>query len=102
MARWNKAFRGGLKGGDSARARLTELRQSDPRAWGYLSCQEDAASCDVCRQAAETLSHVALRDPRLMVLLRGHPDCESAEGCRCSIIVVAGDEPGPPPRGPLG
>ncbi|WP_354701192.1 hypothetical protein DSM112329_01499 [Paraconexibacter sp. AEG42_29] len=98
MARWNQAFRGGLKAERSARTRITELGQRDPRAWAYLACEDDEESCDVCRGAAKELSHVPLRDPRLMILLRGHPDCTSAEGCRCSIIAVAGDEPGPPPR----
>lgn len=99
MGRLSRMF-AGRKTDAALRARIQELRENDPRAWAYLDTANDASTCDDCLDAADQLQHVDLRDPRLMVMLHGHPNCTSPEGCRCSIVVVAGHEPVPERRKP--
>jgi hypothetical protein len=95
MPQWTRSLFGAkrIRLQDQAmRAELAARTQEDPQAWGYLACRQDDATCATCLRAAGTLRHVRLNDPRLLIMLRGHPDCTSPEGCRCEVTIVGGDE----------
>lgn len=95
MPEWTRALFGVKKSQRAekdARAEIQRRLDEDPGAWGYLACKQDAHTCETCLHAAGTLRHVKLNDPRLMVMLRGHPDCSSPEGCRCEVTIVGSDE----------
>jgi hypothetical protein len=98
MPQWTQALFGARRlkrADDDARAELVARQQEDPKAWGYLACRQDADTCETCLHAAGTLRHVRLNDPRLVIMLRGHPDCTSPAGCRCEVTIVGGDEHDP-------
>jgi hypothetical protein len=98
MAGWTQTLFGGKKHQrkDAAmRKEIADRVRADPKAWGYLACRQDEDTCQTCLHAAGVLRHVKLSDPRLLVMLRGHPDCQSPQGCRCEVTLVGGDEPDP-------
>lgn len=79
---------------DEAREHFAGHHARDPQAWAYMACEQDADTCETCLHAAGLLREAKLTDPRLVVMFRGHPDCTSPQGCRCRIVVVAGDDTG--------
>lgn len=95
MPEWTRALFGVKKSQREEKQKRAEIQHrldADPKAWAYLACKQDADTCETCLHAAGTLRHVKLNDPRLLIMLRGHPDCSSPQGCRCEVTIVGGDE----------